>query len=77
VADAADDDDGTGERGGRTTMEKLTIYIGLTIGGIIGGYLPVVLFNVSSFSWVSLVCGFVGCIVGLWLGWKLTLWIEE
>jgi len=53
-------------------MEKLTIYIGLTIGGIIGGYLPVVLLQVSGFSWVSLVCGFVGCIVGLWLGWRLT-----
>jgi hypothetical protein len=53
-------------------MEKLTIYIGLTIGGIIGGYLPVALFHVSGLSWVSLVCGFVG----LWLGWKLTLWIE-
>jgi len=49
----------------------------LTIGGMIGGYLPVVLFQVSGFSWLSLVCGFVGCIVGLWLGWKLTLWIEE
>ena len=58
-------------------MEKLTIYIGLTIGGIVGGYLPVVLFNVSAFSWLSLICGFVGCIVGVWLGWKLTLWIEE
>ena len=58
-------------------MEKLTLYIGLMMGGIIGGYLPVVLFHVSGFSWVSLVCGFVGCIVGLWLGWKLTLLIEE
>ena len=63
--------------GGRTTMAKLTVYIGLTIGGIIGGYLPVALFQVSSFSWVSLVCGFAGCLVGLWLGWKLTLWIDE
>ena len=71
------DDDGTGELSGRTTMEKLTIYTGLTIGGIIGGCLPVVLFHVSAFSWVSLICGFVGCFVGLWLGWKLTLWIEE
>ena len=44
-------------------MEKLTIYIGLTIGGIIGGCLPVVLFHVSAFSWVSLICGFVGCFV--------------
>jgi len=58
-------------------MEKLTIYAGLTIGGIIGGYLPVVLFRVGALSLVSLICGFVGGIVGLWLGWKLTLWIEE
>ena len=58
-------------------MEKLTIYIGLTIGGILGGYLPVVLFGASGFSLLSLVCGFVGCIVGAWLGWKLTLWIGE
>jgi len=58
-------------------MAKLTVYIGLTIGGIIGGYLPVALFHVGTFSWVSLVCGFVGCLVGVWLGWKLTLWIEE
>jgi MFS family permease len=77
VADVVHDDRGTRERGGRTIMEKLTIYIGLMIGGIIGGYLPVVLFHVSSFSWVSLICGFVGCIVGAWLGWKLTLWIGE
>jgi uncharacterized membrane protein YeaQ/YmgE (transglycosylase-associated protein family) len=77
LADAVDDAYGTSELSGGTTMEKLTIYIGLTIGSIIGGYLPVVLFNVSAFSWLSLICGFVGCIVGVWLGWKLTLWIEE
>jgi ABC-type lipoprotein release transport system permease subunit len=33
--------------------------------------------RLSAFSWLSLICGFVGCIAGLWLGWKLTLWIEE
>ena len=58
-------------------MAKLTIYIGLTIGGIVGGYLPVALFGVGAFSLVSLVCSFVGCVIGMWLGWKLTLWIEE
>jgi len=58
-------------------VEKLTIYMGLTIGGIIGGYLPVVLFHVGAFSWVSVICGVVGSIVGLWLGWKLTLWIDD
>jgi len=58
-------------------MEKLTIYIGLTVGGIVGGYLPVVLLGVGAFSWVSILCGFIGCVIGTWLGWKLTLWIEE
>jgi hypothetical protein len=66
-----------GKRSERTVVEKLTIYIGLTIGGIVGGYLPVVLFRAGTFSLVSLVCGFIGCIVGAWLGWKLTQWIEE
>jgi hypothetical protein len=75
VAEASDD--AAGERSGRTAVGKLTIYIGLTIGGVVGGYLPVVLFNAGSLSLVSLVCGFVGCVVGAWLGWKLTLWIEE
>ena len=55
----------------------MTIYIGLTVGGIVGGYLPVVLFHVSAFSWVSILLGFVGCVVGAWVGWKVTLWIEE
>ena len=58
-------------------MEKLTIYIGLMVGGIVGAYLPVVLFHVGGLSLVSLVGGFAGAIVGAWLGWKLTLWIGE
>jgi hypothetical protein len=58
-------------------MEKMAIYMGLTVGGIIGGYLPVVLFGVSALSVLSLACGFVGCFVGLWLGWKVTEWIES
>jgi ABC-type lipoprotein release transport system permease subunit len=39
--------------------------------------LPVVLSQASGFSSASLVCGFVGCLVGAGLGWKLTLWIGE
>jgi hypothetical protein len=58
-------------------VEKLTIYIGLTVGGIVGGYLPVLLFHASAFSVLSLVLGLVGCVVGAWLGWKVTLWIDE
>ena len=58
-------------------MEKLAIYMGLTIGSIVGGYLPVVLLGVSAFSWVSFLFGFIGAVVGTWLGWKLTLWVDE
>ncbi len=58
-------------------MSKTVIYMGLTIGGVVGGYVPVVLFHVSAFSILSIVFGFIGCLVGLWLGWKLTMWIED
>jgi len=58
-------------------MGKMTLYMGLTVGGIVGSYLPVVLLNVSELSVLSIVCGFLGCAVGLWLGWKLMMWIED
>jgi hypothetical protein len=77
LSDPAGGGQGTGEPSERTAVEKLTIYVGLTLGGIIGGYLPVALFQVGAFSWQSLICSFIGCIIGTWLGWKLTLWIES
>jgi hypothetical protein len=58
-------------------MGKMTLYMGLTVGGIVGGYLPVALLHVGTFSALSLICGFVGCFVGLWLGWRLMMWIED
>ena len=58
-------------------MGKMVLYMGLTVGGIIGGYLPVVLLNAGTFSILSIACGFVGCAVGLWVGWKLMMWIED
>jgi uncharacterized membrane protein YeaQ/YmgE (transglycosylase-associated protein family) len=58
-------------------MGKMTLYMGLTVGGIVGSYLPVVLLSVSELSVLSIVCGFVGCVVGLWLGWRLMMWIED
>ncbi|MEZ5126089.1 MAG: hypothetical protein R2826_07570 [Thermoleophilia bacterium] len=56
-------------------MEKITIYIGLLVGSFVGGYVPVLLLDVGALSLVSLVSGFVGAVVGVWLGWKLTQWI--
>jgi hypothetical protein len=58
-------------------VSKATIYIGITIGSIVGAYLPVWLFHASALSPLSLILGFVGAIVGAWLGWKVTQWIEE
>ncbi len=58
-------------------MAKMVIYIGITIGGIVGGYVPVVLFNSGWFSVASILCGFIGCIAGAWLGWKLAEWVES
>jgi hypothetical protein len=58
-------------------VARLTIYAGLTVGGIVGGYLPVAVFGVSWLSGWSILGGFVGAFVGLWLGFKLTQWIES
>jgi hypothetical protein len=58
-------------------MEKLIIYIGLAVGAMVGAYVPVVLLDVSTFSWVSLVCGVLGGVIGIWLGWKLTSWVGD
>jgi uncharacterized membrane protein len=58
-------------------MAKTIIYIGAGIGGIVGAYAPVALFHVSEFGGVSLVAGFIGGAVGIWLGYKLSQWVEE
>jgi hypothetical protein len=55
----------------------MTLYIGLFVGGTVGSYLPVALFGSGWFSAASIIGGFVGCVVGLWLGWKLTEWIDS
>jgi hypothetical protein len=57
-------------------VEKLAIYIAITVGSLVGGYAPVALFGVGGLSWQSLLCGFIGAIIGAWLGWKLVEWIN-
>jgi hypothetical protein len=51
-------------------MEKLYIYGGITIGGLLGAYIPVWLFGVDGFSLLSLVGGFIGSLLGLFFGYK-------
>lgn len=51
-------------------MDKLFIYIGITVGSLVGSYLPVWLFNVNPLGAVSILAGSVGALVGLWAGYK-------
>lgn len=51
-------------------MEKLYIYGGITIGGILGTYLPVWILHVNELSLISLLGGVVGGLVGLYFGYK-------
>jgi hypothetical protein len=52
------------------------LYLGSGIGGVIGAYIPVLLGDSNPFSGWSLLAGFVGTIVGLWMGYKLGQYIE-
>ena len=42
------------------------IWIFITIGGFIGGYLPT-LFGADAISWATIIGSTVGSIVGIWL----------
>ena len=57
-------------------MGKTLVYAGVTIGGLIGGYLPVVLFNASALGLASIAAGFVGSIVGLWAGYRTYQYLD-
>ena len=51
-------------------MGKLLIYGGITVGSLVGSYLPVWLFHVDPFSVVSILFGALGSFIGLWAGYK-------
>ncbi|NCN25591.1 hypothetical protein GW935_02950 [Candidatus Falkowbacteria bacterium] len=51
-------------------MDKKVIYLGMFIGSLVGGYLPM-LFGVSAFSMWSVMSGAVGGIFGIWLAYKI------
>ncbi len=51
-------------------MSKFFIYGGITLGGLVGAYLPVWLFGVDGFSLLSIVGGLIGSFVGLYFGYQ-------
>jgi hypothetical protein len=52
-------------------MNKGMLYLWITIGGIVGSYLPVILFHVSGLSAISIVGGVIGGLAGIWVAIKL------
>jgi hypothetical protein len=52
-------------------MDKRIIYIGMIIGSVVGGYLPV-LWGAGVFSVASVLCGGAGGLAGIWAAWRLT-----
>lgn len=50
---------------------KFLILLGMTIGSIIGGSLPV-LFGVDAISYTSIITSSIGAIIGIIVGYKLS-----
>jgi hypothetical protein len=51
-------------------MNKKTIMLGMVFGSTIGGYIPT-LFGVNAFSLISILGGFIGGLLGIWLTFRL------
>lgn len=51
-------------------MDELFIYGGITLGSMIGAYLPVLLFGANPLGLASIACGVIGSFIGLWLDYK-------
>ncbi|MCL5784757.1 MAG: hypothetical protein M1142_05410 [Patescibacteria group bacterium] len=49
---------------------KTLVMLGMTIGSIIGGYVPV-LFGASMLSYTSVLGSGVGGLLGIWAGYKI------
>ncbi|MFA6314904.1 MAG: hypothetical protein WC648_00860 [Candidatus Paceibacterota bacterium] len=50
---------------------KHLIWIGVIIGGMIGGYIPTV-FGSDSLSIATIIGNTIGGLIGLWAGFKLS-----
>lgn len=52
-------------------VDKKLIWIGVTIGSVVGGYLPTLWGDSSFFSPASLLLGGLGAILGIFAAYKL------
>lgn len=49
---------------------KSLMYIGAIIGGVIGGYAPVMFGDTSLISVWSIITSLIGGLAGIWIGYK-------
>lgn len=54
-------------------MNKSLLYLLVGIGGVVGSYLPVWLFDVSAFSVLSILGGVVGGVIGIIIAYKMSV----
>lgn len=47
------------------------LYGGATLGGLLGGYLPVLLVHASALGLATILGGTIGGFLGLWVGFKV------
>lgn len=47
------------------------VMLGMTVGSILGGYIPAI-FGVDLFSFWSIIFNAIGGILGIWIAFKLT-----
>lgn len=50
---------------------KRTIYLFMFVGGMVGGYIPL-LWGAGYFSFSSIIFNGLGALAGIWIGFKLT-----
>lgn len=50
---------------------KTLVWLGVFVGGAIGGYIPTI-FGASMFSITSILGSTIGGILGIWAGFKLS-----
>jgi len=51
-------------------MDKKVVMLGMVFGSFIGGWLPT-LFGVSAFSFISVLTGALGGIIGIWITFRM------
>lgn len=50
---------------------KSIVMLCFTIGSAVGSYIPV-LFGGSSFSYISIITGAIGGVIGIYVGWQIS-----